>query len=339
MTICEEIKDIVNKVNQYTSDGSFGSASNFLYDTLPNVIRRFFKSDDNIKYLVHYTSIDVLFSILSAPAEKDGYFALSSSDLLEKSDENYGFLRMYDTLNSNDPNEGYFFVNESEKINHPFLSNHKDIWGLLESRSSLPAYMASFRGVSELEDVDDLIFWRTYGNEGKGCAIIFPVTFFPDQPLPQQIRYGIKSVHSTLDHLSEIFDLLEKHLDHHEILYTTNSIPKYISSSLSPIPYLHKADAYQFEKEIRVVVSYVDLPEKSSLFSHLINDSLSRSRLRHFANFSELNITNILRSGSIIMLGPTAPSKENLCFVLKRRLEVLGLAGPEIFKSKIHYRS
>lgn len=334
-----EIDNMIKTIDQLIKDGASNSASRLFSDTVWNLVRRPFKLSEDIKFLVHYTSVEVLFSILSCPVHSNTFFQLSANGPSENLDEDSGFLRMYDTFHSNDPNEGQFFINSSPKSGR-FKSQHNILWELLQNRSKLPAYIASFRGVSKVEDVDDLIFWRTYGKEGKGCAIVFPVSFFSSNTQVLQVRYGKKSVWSTLKHLSDIFDALSSapSLRQHNLLYTTSNVPKYISSSLSPITYLHKANDYKFEKEVRVVVPYVDLSPKL-LFCHRIHDSESGVKLRHFAHLPDLHIRNILRTHSIVLLGPTVLSKPNLQFVLERRLARLGLVGAKVCASKIDYRS
>lgn len=334
-----EIDDMIEMIDQFIKDGLPDSASRLLFDTVWGLVRQPFKLSEDINFLVHYTSVEVLFSILSCPVHSNTFFQLSANGPSEDLDEDSGFLRMYDTLHSNDPNEGQFFISSSPKSGS-FKSQHNTLWELLQNRSKLPAYIASFRGVSKVEDVDDLIFWRTYGEEGKGCAIVFPVSFFSSDIPVLQVRYGKKSVRSTLKHLSDVFDTLSSapSLRQHNLLYTANNVPKYISSSLSPITYLHKADDYEFEKEVRIVVPYVDLSPKL-LFCHRIHDSESGVKLRHFAHLPELHVRNILRTDSIILLGPTVLSKPNLQFVLERRLAHLGLVGAKIYASKIEYRS
>ena len=244
---------------------------------------------------------------------------------------------MSDTYHSNDPLEGRFFL-ESKPSRHPFPSRHPDVWQLLSDRSQLPAYVTSFRRISKIEEVDDLIFWRTYGKDGQGCAIVFPNSFLqPNIPL-MQVKYGKKNVRLTLDRLLRIFGSLASAKSLGFIKSVNPGIPRYIASSLSPIPYLHKADDYKFEQEVRVVIPFVDLPPRS-LFCERMHDPTFGLKLRHFANHPELHIRNVLRTDSIIMLGPAVTARENLSFVLKRRLENVGLVGTKFFESKISYRS
>ena len=246
---------------------------------------------------------------------------------------------MYDTFHSNDPNEGQYFTS-SASDHHAFRTKHRNLWDLMISRSALPAYVASFRGVSKLSEVDDLVYWRTYGREGAGCAIALPVSFIPAEAPLHKVQYGPSDVESTLTHLSNVFDDLESltMLRDHGFLDTSIEVPNYVASALSPIIYLHKSDDYAFEKEVRVVATSVDVDARS-LFFHQIRDSDTGTRIRHFAHLEALGIRNILRTDSVIMFGPAVRSRANLQFVLGRRLTELGLVGPKLVASRIAYRS
>ena len=332
-----EIQAVANAADQLIRDGFDDSASRLLFDKVPSLVQAPFGLDAGIRFLVHYTSIDVLFSMLSCNVQTEERFALSSSGPSEELGEDSNYLRMYDTFHSNDPNEGQFLIS-SKPARHRFPSKHPALWELLTDHGSLPAYVACFRGISKLKDVDDLVFWRTYGKNGQGCAVVFPVSFFGAATPVLQVKYGKTSVRSTLDHLSAVFGSLASSLGQHILGNTGTSVARYISSSLSPIPYLHKAADYKYEKEIRVVVPFVDLPPKS-LFCHPIDRRGFGTTLRHFANLPDLYVRNILRTDSMILLGPAVPSKQNVRFVLKQRLKNIRLVGTKVCTSKIDYRS
>ena len=334
-----EISELDKTVNQLIADGANSSASRLISDTVADLVLRCYAIETNIRFVVHYTSIDALLSILSCPIQHDSYFPLTNNRSLEELDSHSAFLRIYDSYNFNDPNEGRFFINAAPP-NHPLKTKHPNLWQLLLSRSERPAYISSFSGVPKVEEADNLIFWRTYGNEGKGCAIVFPVSFFGNDTPVYQVEYGRGSVKSVLDNLSNVFDSLEtaKSLLKHSLLPASSSIPGYVSSSLSPIPFLHKEDPYKFENEVRVVVPFNELPQRS-LFCHCIHDSKFGLKLRHFANMPALHINNIFRTESEILLGPAVSSTPNLIFVLKQRLQSFNLSGTKIHASKIDYQT
>ena len=332
-----EIAEMDSRVEQLITEGLHDSASRVVSDTVQDLLRAPFWPDDNIKFLAHYTTVDNLFSMLSCPVQNEGRFALSSSGPTEVLGKDSGFLRMYDTFNSNDPQEGWFFLS-SKPPRHRFPSRYPHLWDLFADRSRLPAYVTSFRAVSKIEDVDDLVFWRTYGKEGQGCVIVFPISFLDSNTPILRVQYGKKPVRVTLDRLLQIFDWLESAKSLAKLKKSGTDIPRYVAASLSPIPYLHKAVDYEFENEVRVVVPFVDLFLRS-LFCHRIHEPQSGIKLRHFSNHPDLHIRNILRTDSTIILGPAVRAQENLSFVLKRRLVNLGLVGTNIYESAIIFRS
>ena len=335
--ILPEIQVMDDRVAQLTTEGLHDSAARLVSDTVQHLLLNPFRIDHNTTLLVHYTTVDALFSMLSCPVQAGRPFALSSSAPTEQLDKQTNFLRMYDTYNCNDPLEGRFFV-ESAPFRHRFPPMHPHVWELLLDRSRLPAYVTSFRAVSKIEDVDDLVFWRTYGKDGQGCAIVFPASFIgPPTPL-LRVKYGKNKVRSTLDRLLQVFDSLASAKSNENVTSAEPQIPRYVASSLSPVPYLHKANDYEFEEEVRIVVPFVDLPPRS-LFCEQIYDPTFGLTLRHFVNHPDLHIRNILRTNSFVMVGPAVRERENLSFVLKRRLENVGLVGTIVCESKISYRS
>lgn len=334
-----EIDALDTRVAALTRHGASLTAERLLSDTVTALVRSPYALPPKIKYLAHYTSIDVLFSLLSCPAQPADLFDLSADASDSQRPESPEFLRLYDTFNANDPNEGRFFTHSAPRT-HQFTRQHSNLWALLADRAQLPAYVSAFRGLSQVPEVDKLLFWRTYGKDGKGCAIVFPVSFLaPDTPI-LRVRYGPHSVKSCLDHLHNVFSALSAARSLHQsgLLYTTGKIPAYVSASLSPIPYLHKANDYLFEEEVRVVVPYVDLHPKS-LSCHRTHHNPSGITLRHFAHLKTLEISNLLRTDSAIYIGPTAEQPDNLRFVLERRLANLRLSGAKVVVSQIDYRS
>lgn len=337
--IDSEIKTMDRMIGSLITDGASNSAERLLHDTVRELIGRPYQIETDLKYVVHYTSMSALFSILSCPIEHDTFFSISSIEQSKNLNRKFEFLRMYDSYSFNDPNEGRFFV-DSAFGSHPFARNHRDLWSFLMDSSKNPAYIASFRGVSDIAEIDDLVFWRTYGKEGRGCAIVFPVSFFGSNTPVFQVQYGTRSVQSTLDNLSSIFDSIEsaQYLRQHRFLPASSLIPKIYSSSLSPLSYLHKHKIFKYEKEVRIVVPFEEL-SRTSPVCHRIHDRESGLKLRHYVNLPALNIDKILRTNSMIILGPAVSSKRNLGFVLKQRLRRLGLPGATICESKIDYQS
>ena len=337
--ILPEIQIMDQRVEQLIDDGLNDSAMRLVSDTVQDLVLNTFQLEKETTHLVHYTTVDALFSMLSCPTKANEEFGLATSGPSEEldKDNSSNFIRMYDTYNANDPSEGNFLL-EAKPRRHPFPSRHPHLWDLLLDRSRLPAYVASFRGISSAEEVDDLVFWRTYGKDGRGCAIVFPVHFLTSNTPLLRVKYGIKEVRLTFNWLLTVFDALASASSLTKLKPPSPGIPRYIASSLSPLPYLHKADDYKFEQETRVVMPFVDLSSRS-LFCERRENLKSGLTLRHFANHRDLHVLNVLRTDAVITLGPAVRDKSNLKFILKRRLEHVGLVGAKICESKISYRS
>ena len=293
---------------------------------------------DSISHLVHYTTLEALFSMLGFKNGSGDPVSLSgnSSAGAESDDSRSGFLRLYDTFYSNDPNEGDFFVNSVEDA-HRFRQGYKAIWDLFETRSASPAYMTSLVCVEDLKEVDDLIFWRTYGREGSGCAIVFPIDRFKDERALFKVQYGEDRVLDCLDALGRMLDEYVE-IDGAEQVQDSESsvaLPQPLSSGLSPLVYLHKSDYYGYEKEARIVMPY------SSIADGLYLDTSSAASpvsWRHFAQLPSLRTQDLLLSPSWITLGPTVESPANAQFVLQRVLHNQGIYGPTVQASSISYR-
>ena len=298
-----EITAIAAQIDGYLADGFRASADGLLADTVPNLLRARYSLENEIEYLAHYTSVDALLSILSIPFRSADLFALGPGHVDRSKATDRAFLRAYDTYNANDPNEGRFFV--SKLPSQRLAKRYNTVWQLFEDRSRLPAYVASFRGLAKLTDVDDLDYWRAYGDGGRGCAIVFPRSFMADTPSLLQVRYGRNSVASAQGRVCDVLDSLNSvnSLRNHLLLSGSNTGPKYLSSALSPIPFLHKAKAFRSESEVRVVIPFVDIPP-GSLYGHDKLDRESGRLFRHYVELPELHIERILKTGSQIVLGP-----------------------------------
>ena len=121
------------------------------------------KPDDDTRVpVVHYTSVANIVSILQMTSKREGPWGNSKNELPdERSDSGW---RLYDSVHFNDPDEGNYLIRHLGQ-------NKRYRW--LEESSVTPAYIASFILPETDADVvsDNLVFWRTYGREGEGCAL------------------------------------------------------------------------------------------------------------------------------------------------------------------------
>ena len=327
---------MAERIEVLIAGGHTDSAHQYLVETISQLIRQPYALSQNVNYLVHYTSIGALFSLLGCPIDDSTSFSLSL-DRNKPSSVPFGFLRLYDTFHANDPSEGTFLVTNAPN-SHPFKSKYEVLWQSLEQQTRLPAYITSFRGVEEMKDIDDLVYWRTYGRDGLGCAIGLPVNCLKHFTFVSQVRYGKESVRCTLNYLSKVLDSLSifKISKYKEFLDFQKGISDHFLKSISPITYLHKSIDFEFEKEVRVVAPIVKPDDTLWCERHL--DVQAGVSLRHFTHLPELRADKLLITNSMIVLGPAVRNSKNLQYVLTQRLRQMGLRSPTVCESTIGYR-
>ena len=165
----------------------------------------------DVSHLVHYTTLGTLTSMLGVVEAAHEKYRLATpvgTGVLRKSavvGGSVGYLRLYDTFSSNDPNEGAFFVNSAD-AKGSFRRRYNAVWSLFKDRSASPAYQTSLTYVGDVAEADNLVFWRTYGKDGTGCALAFPMTCFEGQSNVFRIRYGEGEAATCLDTLSELLE-------------------------------------------------------------------------------------------------------------------------------------
>lgn len=295
----------------------------------------------DVSHLVHYTTLDALMSMLGAPGTATTDYPLAtrgSSGVGDTRHASMGHLRLYDTFSSNDPNEGAFFV-DSAAVHASLRRAYAAVWDLFEHRSAVPAYQTSLTYVRAAAEADNLMFWRTYGKEGTGCALVFPMMCFDGHTVPLfQVRYGGREVDACLDML---FELLEEYVTilgapDLKKLRKFEELPSPLVDALSPLVYLYKSCDYKYEQEVRIVVPFPDL--KNGLYLQGSSVTAIPLAWRHFAELPSLLASELFVSDSYIFLGPTVETATNVQFVLERLLHAHGLYGPTVKQSTISYR-
>ncbi len=188
--------------------------------------------EDNL--FIHYTSIAALVSMLQ-DASKD-----------DKNGDNQSSLRLYDSAHFNDPNEGTYL---SDNLN--LLKRYK--W--LGKMEASHAYITSFIIPNGKEDLsNNLVFWRTYGQEGAGCSLSLTV---PRSRL-QKVLYGPNKVKSAakvlgvgLDSLDPLVRIRKQSLRED----VRKELARTVWESLERFRYLYKSEVYKYENECRLVVA------------------------------------------------------------------------------------
>ena len=278
--------------------------------------------------VVHYTGLDVLLSILDKPDEPLG----------EK------FLWLTDTVYSNDPGEGRFLLSNLEK-------GYPEVFSGMSPSVYITSFITS-RKSSRTQD--DLIFWREYGREGRGCSIKIQSPSFLS--MDTQLGIGDQNylrVHpvvylkSKVDRLAESIGTILKEIDplikfswptistqQNEVL---SRIRNELWDSLGPLPYLYKSDAYQHERELRVIMrADTDVPKKDVKFNwSTANGDL---KIRRYVEHPALSASSIMKSGTKITIGPTVQHPEHVLTAISDLLVQKNIRGVDVELSKIDYR-
>ena len=210
--------------------------NNIVHSALEDVLKYLIEKRHKVeepenKIVIHYTSIAALMSMLQDASTLVSIPQDASNKKKNQEDKKLkpSYLRLYDSVHLNDPDEGSYF---SRNLNLPQKYN----W--LEKKDVRHAYIASFILPNSKNDMsDNLIFWRTYGQEGEGCALSLSVPY----SRLHEVRYGNKEVESTAETLIPILDLLDPLLEINDSLIK-KILSEVVWESLERIRYLYKSE-------------------------------------------------------------------------------------------------
>lgn len=279
----------------------------------------------NPNVAIHYTTIRVLASMLQE--------ATNTPD--------QSSLRLYDTNNFNDPDEGNFF-NRNLGPKSPATD------ALLDIEYSPHAYIASFiipRSKTEDRNSDtnrdmsnNLVFWRTYGDERQGCSLTLVV---PRNKL-RKVLYGRDAVRRTsgllLPVLDSIHDCLKPILDLPSTDYIRDHLQRTICGHIDKVRYLYKSDAYDYERECRIVIPESEANKDLIRFQYDHSNSSGVS-VKHYYEVEALRVRNIFLTGSVIRFGPRVSRPDNLRYYLQSLLDRIDRSyGPMFKTSKLPYQ-
>ena len=320
--VLEKLKEVLDKSQEYLKSENLASSyvDQMVCPALRDVLNNLCiykveepESEEN-NFVIHYTRITALVSMLKDARNRD---------------KNFSF-RLYDSVHLNDPDEGEYFT---RNFNLPKKYN----W--LGKKDLGHAYIASFiipsSKDSSKEDMrDKLLFWRTYGEEGEGCSLSLPI---PRSKL-QRVLYGPRYVNRALRELKSVLDLLDPLITKINNPLIQEYLAATVWESLGRISYLHKDDAYEYEKECRFVITESDVPDKDKICFDDKDLNNSPIRIRHYYEHEDLEVISLLATGSSVRLGPRVPHPGNVCYYLNALRQRAGLAPQEIKISKIPYR-
>ena len=237
------------------------------------------------------------------------------------------YLRLYDTIHTNDPTEGRFFRESLETVARSVF--HRLPRMILRPKPEY-AYIASFVRASGLDKADKLDYWLAYGHRGYGCSIAIPLANFPTSLPILRVQYGKSAASRAGERLASFLDRFP----------TDSSAPsdpfRSLFQTLSSIPYFHKPRSYRYESECRLLV----LPQEWSgdpIFQ-LRTSSDGSTSVRHYLQHPDLRPQGIFVTGTVITLGPSISARENVRRAIRSLLGHHRLSGPDLAFSKIPYR-
>ena len=270
--------------------------------------------EDTTLRATHYTSLAAATSMLRGLAYGQG-----------------STLRLYDSSHCNDPDEGDHLVRE-------LSSNNQHRW--LEQGSGVGhAYMTSFVSDEDEQDMsDDLVFWRTYGKDGKGCSLTVDV---PSRLL-REVLYEPADVDVIRKPLLPVLGAVTPLAQADE--QCAKAISETIWKHLADVRYLYKDLAYHHEREYRVVRvgTEPDIRSGGARFEPH-EESGSLVEVRHYCELPDLDLRKLLLSNSRMVLGPSVRDRYSVRLYfenLKRQARAIvpGLHDFPIQESQIRYR-
>ena len=272
------------------------------------------------EYVVHYTSVATVVSMLQAQAMKRKHEEIPDREQGQQGTS----LRLYDSAHFNDPDDGNY-------LGRHLSQSGKHDWLMPSTRTH--AYIASFMIPDDDPDLasDNLVFWRTYGREGEGCSLKLRT---PTAHV-RRVLYTSEELERTEELLHPVLNVL------HPLVDTADAWIKQVLreafwKSLGRIRFLYKSPAYEYERECRFVIPTTEISDDRIAFDYR-HDGGPSGRLRHYCEDEALSVTEILGSGSSITIGPCVADKEDLQQSLEILKERAGL-GATVKPSKILYR-
>lgn len=261
--------------------------------------------DTSQEFVIHYTSIPNLFHILDK-----------------------GQIYLFDSDNTNDPDEGTFFT-ERLDISERFS------W--LSSPKRSHAYIASFvipqPGINAQ---DNLVYWRTYGREGEGCSMQLSIEHLVSNSKLQKVLYGDQEVAVTRAALEPILEVLEPLASESDTV--SELVATTVWNALGSLRHLYKDIAYDYESECRYIIPESE-PALDTISFCYGDSALAPARVRHYCESDEMLLDKLLVSGATIVLGPAIPDKASLNRALKLFIRKLEYYGPQVIHSEISYRT
>ena len=361
------IEEAIMRARAYMDDGSEGSAARSIIDAYSLEVERALSELHLVApcfdkdAVIHYTGLNILYALIHKRIDPEEELARDKTDTdnVNVPLENNDCFRLYDTLHANDPDEGRY-------INRHWPEGTKWIWrttansinslgtsDTLENATGAPnhydyAYYISFVRADKSRDMaDNLVFWRTYGREGEGCAIQIPLRQFilkdscgnlqDNTKLPlYEVLYGQKGVSKLMAFFEDVLRLVNEALST-DLSSIGKGVIGSIQQQMNVFRYLYKSDAYDYEKECRLVIPGINVSPREVHYEEK-PDGFGGSRIRHYLLRGETGISDFLVTDSSIVIGPCVNHTSNVVDFVNTMLKRWHLSGPDVRLSNIQYR-
>ena len=279
--------------------------------------------------VVHYTSLQALFTMIHDGPEPREASKITQADY-RKTD--YRFLRLYDSANLNDPSEGAYFLKRFTRA-----------YDVVKAAAYIASFVTPNRPAKDPESIrDNLVFWRHYGKDGRGCSISIPADrFAPNRSelALQSVAYGNQHAEEDAKTLRSVVERLNPVLKDARVDSDLGrQVAATILESLGRIPYLYKSSAYKYEHECRIVALDPHFENHGGIHYTFEGRPQNSGRLRMYGQHPCLNLSNVLSTGSAITLGPAVPNADNVQYALEQLLDSVGISRFPIKRSRIPYR-
>ena len=259
------------------------------------------------------------------------FYHYTSLDTLDKLTRPGAKFRLSNTAYLNDPKEGKLGMKLLADLSVTDSDNNK-IWSPLqiddEALSIYPTFIASF-----MKKPDKLPMWVQYGDKGAGCCLGFSCDYVTE-PL-YAVQYSEDKIKSFFSHVIKILE----NYQHNFSIYDCDSDPvfKYARNILIQGCFLYKADSYEHEDEVRIIM-FVPFSKAKASAPATSDSSVEANKLLSKI-FAESPLTKNSRSDIglnfiSITLGPTVQNPEQVAVALAQR----GYDPKIIKKSKINFR-
>ena len=303
---------------------------NAINDVRENLLSKHNVDPAVTKAVVHYTTLQALFTMLGGSAEP---IQLPHDRPKNRLSTDERFLHLYDSANLNDPSEGAYLM--------------KRFGTETDNAVKIPSYIASFIRPDEKandpvrEARNNLVFWRHYGDDARGCSISIPVDrFIPNQYglILRAVDYGSSTADEAADQLGPAVEMLSKMMSKDLDPDIQREVAIVIRDGLGEIPYLYKSSAYKYERECRLVAMESVFEDYGGICYDFEKRSSKSGRIRMYGRHPLFNLTNILSTDTVITLGPDVPNVDYVEYALKHLLRTLDIRNLPIEQSKIPYR-